>query len=527
MRRIYTYYSNYYCTKPYFDNVPKEIIFDILNYLPIASILSFRRLSKPLCEITKNNNFWNQLFHNNYGTIEKNKHFSEIDYKQYYLRIKKLSLDDALDLSIRSGCINHCKSLIINYNACDFNPFHKKYFILTAAFNGMSEIVELLIKHNICTVDETCPGEPTPLCIACGKLHIDTVKILIKYNANIECEYRGDVPLFISSELGNTEIVEYLLDNGANVNYTNSIDGATALYIAAKTGQNSVIELLLNRGANIEAVYEKVQTPLYVAALNGNIDSVKMLIRYNANVNVRDDNGKTPLYVSSQNGSHEIVELLLNAGANPDIFCNNGYTPLYMASINGRHKVVEILAKRFNVNKLTQNPITPLYIACQHGHFEVVSVLLNNDIDYINSFVNNHSPLYIALIKEHYDIVQLLLTKIDVITNINHSSESEILLIPCSNNNLDIAKLLLQNGAKPFKDPNNLDNILHVAITKKFTDRIIDWLIKTFPELLFEENNIGVTPLELALKFNNSVITNYVYTFCKTNNNLFVDTLKI
>ena len=66
-----------------------------------------------------------------------------------------------------------------------------------------------------------------------------------------------------------------------------------------------------------------------------------------------------------------------------------------------------------------------------------------------------------------------------------------------------------------------------MAITKKFTDIIIDWLIKMFPELLFEENNIGVTPFELALKFNDPVVTNYVCTFCKNNNNLFVDTLKL
>ena len=86
---------------------------------------------------------------------------------------------------------------------------------------------------------------------------------------------------------------------------------------------------------------------------------------------------------------------------------------------------VEILAKRVNINKLTPNSIIPLYIACQHGHFEVVSVLLNNNVDYINSFVNNHSPLYVALSKEHYDIVQLLLTNFDVITNINHVNRKQ------------------------------------------------------------------------------------------------------
>jgi ankyrin repeat protein len=129
----------------------------------------------------------------------------------------------------------------------------------------------------------------------------------------------------------------------------------------------------------------------------------------------------------------------------------------------------------------------------------------------MNGSTLNKSPLYIAIFKSHKNIVELLLRYPEVIANINSEYEHDTLYIACSKNELEIAKLLVQNGAKSFYNDNS-DNLLHLAIKKQITYEIVDWLMRTFPELLFEENGLGITPIHLAHKNNNSMVLNYVAT---------------
>jgi ankyrin repeat protein len=63
---------------------------------------------------------------------------------------------------------------------------------------------------------------------------------------------RGDVlsdALYAAARNGHREVVEYLLDQGADVN-ARGVFGATALQWAAFNGHTGVVELLLARGAD-------------------------------------------------------------------------------------------------------------------------------------------------------------------------------------------------------------------------------------------------------------------------------------
>lgn len=73
--------------------------------------------------------------------------------------------------------------------------------------------------------------------------------------------------------MGHAEIVEHLLDNGANVNHADA-DGRTALSVAAlcapsNHGYATVVSILLDRGASVDHQDREGMTPLLVAAFEG------------------------------------------------------------------------------------------------------------------------------------------------------------------------------------------------------------------------------------------------------------------
>lgn len=74
----------------------------------------------------------------------------------------------------------------------------------------------------------------------------------------------GFQPLFYACAVGNFEIVQILLGANADIDYVSSEDNVTAFYAAAETGHVDIVECLLERGADINAKSDTHGSPLYV-----------------------------------------------------------------------------------------------------------------------------------------------------------------------------------------------------------------------------------------------------------------------
>jgi len=74
--------------------------------------------------------------------------------------------------------------------------------------------------------------------------------------------------LFLAVKQGNKEMVELLLDKGADVNAP-AAGGYTPLHAAAQNGQEEIILLLLKNMADINAVTDDGQSPLELAIKSG------------------------------------------------------------------------------------------------------------------------------------------------------------------------------------------------------------------------------------------------------------------
>ena len=149
-------------------------------------------------------------------------------------------------------------------------------------------------------------------------------------NINIKDPKEGSTPLMYASLKGNTELVKFLIANGANIN-AKSRKGSTALIIASVQKHKEVIKLLLRYGADINSKFNNGNTALSFASFLGNTKIVKLLIDNGANINTKSNDGSTPLIFASIKGHKEIVKLLLERGARLNIKNNSGNTALSLA----------------------------------------------------------------------------------------------------------------------------------------------------------------------------------------------------
>ena len=83
-------------------------------------------------------------------------------------------------------------------------------------------------------------------------------------------------PLHYAAKYGHIDVVQILLDVGADCNKSDEL-GYTPLHYAAKYGHINVVQILLDGGADFNKSDELGYTPLQMAEYKGNQDVVKML----------------------------------------------------------------------------------------------------------------------------------------------------------------------------------------------------------------------------------------------------------
>ena len=192
----------------------------------------------------------------------------------------------------------------------------------------------------------------TPLIIAARDGKLDFVKVLLRYEANIEA--RGTIKI-------DGEVIE----------------GCTALWIAAAKGHFDVVRLLIEQNAEVDGRTSSNSTPLRAAAFDGHLDIVRCLVENGADVNARTNFNSTPLMLTCYNGHLDVASYLVKHGANINLQDNHGRSCLHDASKEGHVQLVcELLALGA---KQTQNlnRLTPLLEASNNCKIEMVEWFIN------------------------------------------------------------------------------------------------------------------------------------------------------
>jgi uncharacterized protein len=148
---------------------------------------------------------------------------------------------------------------------------------------------------------------------------VSAIRFLLSHGASLT-SLGKDLGIGGASYHGHWRLCQFLLEQGADANWTDADTGETPLHNAlAKTDRlvyDRVLKVLLTYGANPNVATKpgvetgafmrdcrtKGETPLHRAAAFGEVETIRMLKDAGAIVDARDANGETPLSWASWYG---------------------------------------------------------------------------------------------------------------------------------------------------------------------------------------------------------------------------------
>jgi cytohesin len=255
---------------------------------------------------------------------------------------KKSAIHDAVmtdDLEEVSAMLTSHPALVSSRDDRDKTPLF---------YTDTKEMAELLLV-NKADVNATNNVGQTPLSEAARIGKSDVVEFLLAHGADVNITGMFGSPLhaaMMAREANAAHIAALLLAHGANVNAVDN-KGDTCLQSAASSGFKDVAELLLANHADVDTKGDYGKTPLSWAALCGHKDVAELLLANKADINAKDNEGRTPLHevavARSRWADKDVAELLLANKADVNAKDNQGQTPLDLATANEQHDVAEFL----------------------------------------------------------------------------------------------------------------------------------------------------------------------------------------
>ena len=354
--------------------------------------------------------------------------------------------------------------------------------LMLAACEGHQDVVTYMIACGA-SVDKKGLDNQTALHHASERGNLQMVKSLLNAGAKIDetIDYRSrSTPLMLAAREGHQDIVGHLITCGANVD-KKGLNDQTALHYASERGNLEIVKSLLNAGAKIDEVdYSNRSTPLMLAAREGHQDIVNHLIICGASVDNKDLSNRTALHFAIERGNLQMVKLLLNAGAKIDeVDYRSQSTPLMLVLSFEAKKydvMLHLITSGADVTQLAEHPdrdlgMEALSYAMNNKYKDAAKVLVNKGIG-IEGLLST-SPSMTALMwtaQEGYDSLTMQLILQGVNVNYQNPDGHTALHFAACGDQLEIVKILLNNGAEIDPEDNHHHTPLVLSVEAKKYD---------------------------------------------------------
>ncbi|KEY68151.1 hypothetical protein S7711_08339 [Stachybotrys chartarum IBT 7711] len=283
----------------------------------------------------------------------------------------------------------------------------KDELMVLSASQGDNEAIITFLEAGICSVN----GMARALRAGSGGGHLQIVEQLLNAGADIDATtgYNRQTALQAASGGGHLQIVERLLTAGADVNATAGFYRLSQLQEASKYDHLQAVEQLLTTGA------DGGRTALHAASSGGHLPVVDRLLAAGAKGNVAAAakyNGRAEFQAASRDGHLQGVAQLLPAGADADADAEYyGRTALEAASKGGHVQVVErLLTAGADVDAAAEyGGLTALQAASRSGCLQVVERLLIAGANVNVIALNRYTALQMASEGGHLQVVERLI----------------------------------------------------------------------------------------------------------------------
>jgi ankyrin repeat protein len=373
--------------------------------------------------------------------------------------------------------------------------------------------LEQHLKDGMLPDNSTEPFKNSPLCFACMYNRTDIAQLLIDAGADVNFPgFHGRTPLFYVADKGNVELAEALYKKGADVNYINK-DGKNILMdIAIHKPGKEIVEWLINHGANINyrfskyageaarlfisrAEYNKHRSVLNNAVMCGAIEMVKLLVQHGAD---GATNGwhQDAFLLSLESETDEIADWFLQ---NHQIqYPDHLWLPkaIDIATVYKKERIKNVLMQA-QVYPINTDDVYKLD-AKRVEKFLSDGFPPDNESQY-----GNDSPLCHACMYNKADIAKLLI-EAGADVNFKGAYGRTPLMYAAGKNNLDICELLLEKGADINATNEGGDNIL--MDYDKLSEETIKWLIAKGIDINYRNEKRNWTVLQSANTYGNPAL---------------------
>ena len=379
----------------------------------------------PFTRIAVNDKYTNRFIHQFiYGNFDVEMFYASPNRNQYikmydrieiknYSQLNKVSYDELKLLIDRIDPLyvdedgRSLNNIILTSKAIEFNIF--KYYIekypnaLEAvickntdmrlihilACKGYAERLEYIIKKGANISSRQNDGA-TALHLACANNRIESVRVLLKSNADIECVTNISKCRPIHRAVmtnSSMDIIRELIAKGVDLN--TYVRKSNVLMLAAKYSDNpsKVIDLLVSGGADINCKYHSIMLEI----INRNLtkDFIYLFDKY------LDIERHQIIHTVCVFGTYELFEYLIKKGVNLNARNSYGFLPIHVICIHKSEKWLWLLNENFETPSY-MNGDYPLHMICRRGSIEMLKYIIeihNVNINCVNS--EGERPIHI------------------------------------------------------------------------------------------------------------------------------------
>jgi ankyrin repeat protein len=385
---------------------------------------------------------------------------SSLQYREWFLQVSA----DRLRLST---------SVFSYINMDEISPknsavFAMCYFSFYALLSDWWRDAEIPLSHtnsegdNLLTL--AAAAGCRPICEALIKRGVQVNLQSRKVGSGVVNQTRGyGSALAAAATGGHTETVNYLVEQGADVNLQLQTGGyGSALAAAAAIERTETVKYLVEHGADVNL---QLQTGGYgsalaaAAAARGHTETVKYLVEQGADVNLQLQNGwygsALAAAAAAARGHTEIVKYLVEQGADVNLqLQTGGYgSALAVAAARGHTETVKYLVEQgADVNLQLQNEGygSALAVAAAMGHTETVKYLVEQGAD-VNLQLQNEgygSAFAGAAAMGHTETVKYLVEQgADVNLQLQTGWYGSALAAAAAKGHTETVKYLIEQGA--------------------------------------------------------------------------------
>jgi len=151
--------------------------------------------------------------------------------------------------------------------------------------------------------------------------NLETMKLCVANGSNPVDGYT----LIVAATYGYYDCAEYLIQMGTDAAYYNAELQETPLEMAVSRGYLDIVQLLVENGADVNQTGELFGSILQVAAISS-AHITQYLVEHGADLDYQMENGNTALMAAVQAGRTDCAEILLEAGADVNLENEDGKT---------------------------------------------------------------------------------------------------------------------------------------------------------------------------------------------------------